>query len=135
MLISVVKLVNWLIVNYKTTQLVSFFLFLLLHSNKLIEFFFIPIILSKFTENWYIWYPISILYLVGGGGRDHMVVGFTTTYAISAITTKVVSLNPAHVEVYSIQHYVIKFVSDLRQVAGFLQVLRFPPPIKLTPTI
>jgi len=27
------------------------------------------------------------------------------------ITTKAVSLNPAHGEVYSIQHYVIKFVS------------------------
>jgi hypothetical protein len=35
-------------------------------------------------------------------------------------------------EVYSIQHYVIRFVSDLRQVGGFLRVLRFPPPIKLT---
>jgi hypothetical protein len=31
--------------------------------------------------------------------------------------------------VCSIQHYVIKFVSDLRQVGGFLRVLRFPPPI------
>jgi hypothetical protein len=30
--------------------------------------------------------------------------------------------------VYSIQHYVMKFVSDLRQVGGFLRVLRFPPP-------
>jgi hypothetical protein len=29
------------------------------------------------------------------------------------ITTKVVSSNPVHSEVYSIQHYVIKFVSDL----------------------
>jgi hypothetical protein len=28
---------------------------------------------------------------------------------------------------------VIKFVSDLRQVDGFLQVLRFPPPIKTDP--
>jgi hypothetical protein len=28
-----------------------------------------------------------------------------------------------------VQHYVIMFVSDLRQVGGFLQVLRFPPPI------
>jgi hypothetical protein len=37
-------------------------------------------------------------------------------------------------EVYSIQHYVIKFVSDLQQVSGFLQALRFPPPIKLTAT-
>jgi hypothetical protein len=34
-----------------------------------------------------------------------------------------------------VQHYVIKFVSDLWQVGGFLQVLRFPPPIKLTATI
>jgi hypothetical protein len=33
---------------------------------------------------------------------------------------------------YTIQHYVIKFVSDLRQVGGFLLELRFPPPIKLT---
>jgi hypothetical protein len=46
------------------------------------------------------------------------------------ITTKVVSFNPADDEVYSIQHYVIKFVSDLGQVNGFLRVLRFPPPIK-----
>jgi hypothetical protein len=33
------------------------------------------------------------------------------------------------------EHYVIKFVSDLRQVGGFLRVLRFPSPIKLTATI
>ena len=33
-----------------------------------------------------------------------------------------------------VQHYVIKFVSDLRQVSGFLRVLRFPPPLKLTLT-
>jgi len=51
------------------------------------------------------------------------------------ITTEVVSLNPAHGHVYSIQHYVIKFVSDLPQVGGFLLVLRFPPLIKLTATI
>ena len=60
------------------------------------------------------------------GGRDRMVV---------EITNKVVSLNPVHGEVYSIQHYVIKFVSDLRQVGGFLWVLWFRPPIRLTPTI
>ena len=58
-----------------------------------------------------------------------MVVGFTTT------STKVVSSNPAHGEVYSIQLYVIKFVSDLRQVGGFLKVVRFPSQIKLTATI
>jgi hypothetical protein len=45
------------------------------------------------------------------------------------ITTNVVSSNPTHGEVYSIKNYVIKFVSDLRQVGDFL---RFPPPIELT---
>ena len=66
-------------------------------------------------------------------GRDRMIVGFTTTYMQSEpITTKVVSSNPAHCRMYSIQHYVIKLVSDLRQVCGFLQVLQFPSPIKLT---
>jgi hypothetical protein len=51
------------------------------------------------------------------------------------ITTKVVSLNPAHGEVNLIQHYVIKFVSDLQQVTGFFWVLRFHPPIKLNTPI
>jgi len=44
-------------------------------------------------------------------------------------------LGIVHDEVYSIQHYVIKFVSDLRQVSGYLRVLRFAPPITLTATI
>jgi hypothetical protein len=39
--------------------------------------------------------------------------------------TGVMNANSAHGEVYSIQ-YVIKFVSDLRQVSGFLRVLQFP---------
>ena len=52
-------------------------------------------------------------------GRNRVVVGFTTTYGIGR----------------GVQHYVIKFVSDLRQVGGFLRVLQFPPPIKLTSTI
>jgi hypothetical protein len=38
-------------------------------------------------------------------------------------------------EVYSTLHHVIKFVSVLRQVGGFLRALRFPPPIKLNATI
>jgi hypothetical protein len=51
------------------------------------------------------------------------------------ITIKVVSSNPAQMQVYSIQHYVIKFVRDLQQFGGFLQVFRFLPPIELTATI
>jgi len=37
--------------------------------------------------------------------------------------------------VYSMQHYVMQFVSSLRQVGGFLWVLRVPAPIKLSATI
>jgi hypothetical protein len=40
-------------------------------------------------------------------------------------TTKVVSSSPVHGEEYSIQQYVITFVCDLRQVGGFLRILRF----------
>ena len=39
-------------------------------------------------------------------------------------------LIPVEGEMCSIQHYVIKSVSDLRQVRGFLRVLRFPLPNK-----
>jgi len=51
------------------------------------------------------------------------------------IATKVVSSKPAHGEVYLIQHYVIKFVSDLIQVGGFMWVVRFPQLRILTVTI
>ena len=38
------------------------------------------------------------------------------------ITNNDVSLNPIHDKVYWIQHYVIKFVSEFRQVSGFIPV-------------
>ena len=46
------------------------------------------------------------------------------------ITTKVVSSNPAHGEVYSLQLrvYVINYVSDLGQIGSFLL---FHPPTRL----
>ena len=46
-----------------------------------------------------------------------------------------VNSNPAHGEVYSIQYYVIKIVSDLRQISDFHLVLRCPPPIKMNAMI
>jgi hypothetical protein len=51
--------------------------------------------------------------------------------SILSVEAKVVSLKPVHDKMYLIQHYVIKFASELRQVSGFLSVLQFPPPIKL----
>jgi hypothetical protein len=51
------------------------------------------------------------------------------------IATKVVCLNPAHGEVYSIEHYVINFAIHLRQVGGFLWVFPIHPTIKLNAMI
>jgi hypothetical protein len=59
---------------------------------------------------------VSCYYFYGGHlGCDRLVVGLTTTFVpVQSVpmTTKVVSSNPVHGEVYKIQHYVIKFVSD-----------------------
>ena len=67
--------------------------------------------------------------------HDGVLVGFITTYAIGAYHHQRCELVSQPGEGYSIQHYVIKFVSDLRQVSGFLRVLRFPSSIKLTAKI
>ena len=46
------------------------------------------------------------------------------------IITNALRVNPAHCKVYPIQHYVIQFVNGLRQVGGFLGLLRVPPSTK-----
>jgi len=56
-------------------------------------------------------------------------------YILYIYNKLVASSNPVHGESYSIKHNVEKFVSDLRQVGGFLRVLPFPPPIILTATM
>jgi hypothetical protein len=56
--------------------------------------------------------------------RCDIVAGIQTA---ESIATTVVSSNIVHGEVFSIQHVVIKFVSDLWQVGGFLW---FPPSMK-----
>ena len=45
------------------------------------------------------------------------------TPSLVRINIKVASPNPAHSGVYSIQHYMIKCVNNLRQVGGFLRIL------------
>ena len=75
--------------------------------------------------------PLTDLWVLHG--RDRMVVGFTTTYAISAYHHYRCEFESQSGR--GVQHYVIKFVSELRQVGGFLRVLRFPPSIKLTATM
>jgi len=56
-----------------------------------------------------------------------------TTYAISTYHHWRCEFESRSGYVYSMQHYVIKFDSDLWQVSGFIRVLWFPPKIKLTP--
>jgi hypothetical protein len=54
---------------------------------------------------------------MGSDGSDRMV---HLHVQLALISTKHVSSNPAHhAEVYSTQHYVIQFVSDVWQVYGF----------------
>ena len=65
--------------------------------------------------------------------RDCMVVGFTTTYVISAYHHWCCEFESRSGR--GVQHYEIKFVSELWQIISFLRFLRFPPPIKLTATI
>ena len=57
-------------------------------------------------------------------GRDRMVVGFTMTNAISTYHKYHQFDSSSWCEVNLIQHYVIKYVSDLRQVSGYLRVLK-----------
>jgi hypothetical protein len=69
----------------------------------------------------------------GRRGRDCMVVGLTISYVVGAY-----HLWCCEFEFRSgrgVQHYVIKIVSDLQQIVGFLQVLPLPSPIKLTAMI
>ena len=72
---------------------------------------------------------------MGRRGRYRMVVGFIATYAISVFDHHRCEFESRSGEVYSIQYYMIKFVRDLRQVGGFLRMLRFPPPMKTAATI
>jgi hypothetical protein len=55
----------------------------------------------------------------GRRSRDRMVVGFK------------IPMQSVHI----ITNVVIKFVSDLRLIGGFLRVFMFPPQIKLITTI
>jgi hypothetical protein len=67
---------------------------------------------------WLLWEKIHL------HGCDRMVVGFTTTYVIGAYHYWSCEFKSRSGEEYSIQHYVMKFVSDLRKVSSFLRALR-----------
>jgi len=76
----------------------------------------------------------SSLHVIKGGLAVHMCLSlYKINYHTPVpLTSDVVSSNLDQGEVYNIMW---KFVSDLRQVGGFLRFLWFPPPIKLTAMI
>jgi len=90
---------------------------------------------SLFDKSGKIFFGKPILVFLKGFGGRRIVVGFLITYAISVYHHQRCEFESNSGEVYSMQHYVIKFASDFRQVGGFLWVLWFPPLIKLTATI
>jgi len=67
--------------------------------------------------------------------RKLLLVGFTTTYAISAYHHKRCEFECRLWRDVPDATLCDKFGSDLWQVGDFLRVLRFPPPIKLVATI
>ena len=69
------------------------------------------------------------------GKSFHIFLVFSLIHNIFKIIATMCECESHSGEVYSRQHYMIKFVCYLRQVDGFLQVLLFPPPIKLTAMI
>ena len=66
-------------------------------------------------------------------GRDRMVVGYTTTYAISVYHHCCCEFESRSRR--GVQHYVITFVSDLQQVGGFFPHTPVFSINKLTATI
>ena len=91
--------------------------------------------MMKMYKKYFTFKHQSYIFIRGRRGHHRMVVGFITTYAINAYHHWSCEFEFRSGEVYSIQHYMIKFVRDLWQVGGFHRVLLFPPPIKLTATI
>ena len=63
------------------------------------------------------WRSVLLVEETGVPGENHRPV---------AIHWQTLSHSGVHLAL--VQHYVIKFVSDLRLIGGFLRVLRFPPP-------
>jgi hypothetical protein len=100
-----------------------------LTNNFFILIVFVLISLIRWKQEFFlqtsVFFKYIVLYIRGQCGRDRYVVGFTTTYAISAYHHWCEFESRSG---RSVQHYVIKFVSDLWQVSGFLP----GPPVSST---
>jgi hypothetical protein len=66
--------------------------------------------LQNISEGLVVYNKVGLLFIFIFSASHSNILSFTATVPI---TTNIVSSNPAHREVYLIQHYVIKFVNDL----------------------
>ena len=84
------------------------------------KFFLENITQKMFLYFWHLW--VSCLLCV-------FLIHNTNIHFLEDNPTNIHTKFRSHLgEVYSIYHYATKFVSDLQQVGGFLQLLWFPPP-------
>ena len=88
-----------------------------------------------FSPNLVFYIRSTTISLRGRRGRDRIVVGSTTIYAISVYHHLCCEFESRSWQGVLDTTLCDNFVNDLRQVGGFLLVFRFPPPIKLTATI
>jgi hypothetical protein len=65
--------------------------------------------------------------------KEQIMIYKTLHMITMTLVTK--KIHDSFIEIHSIVSYVIKFVSNLRQVRSFLRKPRFPSPIKLTAKI
>ena len=128
----------------KKTTLQIRVLYLLLHSEKYLSPLKLIIIFIHFViiyhSTFFCWQYLYVIIITDNTvGTIVVVIVWQLDLQLPVqsvpIATKVVSSNPIHGKVYSIQRYVIKFANDLRLFNGFLRVLWFPPPIRLTATM
>jgi hypothetical protein len=131
---TMTSLMQGKIIGYLPWALIWIGHFFVYQTSKNIRFTYKYVIISIILLVWILRYFTFIVH-----GSPWSYGSWISNYSVPMqsvpITTKVVSFNPAHGKVYLIQHYVIKFVSDLWQSVGFLWVLQFPPPIKLNTMI
>jgi hypothetical protein len=92
--------------------------------------------MSKSTNTvvYFDWKMVIYIYICGKCRTQFMLsMEKSVTFTGACANEIIPSIN--HSFVYKAKEYGIKFSSDFRQVNGFLRVLRFSPPIKLTETI
>jgi hypothetical protein len=90
------------------------------------------LVIIKFMSTSLYSYFKRTLYQINSGshrGHDRMVVGFTTTYAIGAYHHLCCEFESS--SGWGVQHYLIKFVSDMQQVYVFIQAVVFVSELSL----